>query len=148
MHQISIGKISIMITLLHTSLYSASLSSAEITKMVNEIKKEREGIGLVMLNNTANPFIIYIPEEKVPEASFGSEVVNTAPVEVKYMLKAILNNAAFIDKKWYKRGDSLGNYKIGYISSTSVVLNSSAGERVLKLNQKKKKFIKLNRGHK
>lgn len=142
----TILKIIILIALCSTSLFSASLSSTEIINMVSEIKKEREGISLVELEGTANPFMLNTPKKK--EVIEGKEVSVIASVEVTYNLKAILNKAAFIDNKWYRQGDDIGNYKVGYVSSSSVVLKStSADDRTLNLEKKKKKFIKLNRGY-
>jgi len=141
-------KTSILIGLSTTSLLSVSLSlsSDEIVKMVEEIKKERKGVSLVILENTGNPFIIKVPEQK--ESVVDDKVTPVARAEKVYTLKAILNKAAFIDGKWYKQGDRLGNYKIGHVSSNTVVLKSSNGNKKLTLKKRKKSFIKLNRGYK
>lgn len=128
---------------LASPLFSGSLSSTEIVKMVEEIKKERKGIAISQLESTENPFIINIPKKKeLPKA----ETAPLSVVEVVYTLKAILNKAAFIDNKWYKQGDKLGNYKVGYVSSSTVVLKSSNGNRTLSLKKKKRNLIKSNRG--
>ena len=124
------------------ALFSASLSSTEIVNMVAEIKKERKGISLSKLESTANPFIINVPKKKEvvePKVAVVAEVV--------YNLKAILNKAAFIDTKWYKQGDSIGDYKVGYISSSEVILKSKNGNKTLSLEKKRKSFIKLNKGN-
>ncbi|CAA6809276.1 MAG: Unknown protein [uncultured Sulfurovum sp.] len=130
------------------SLFSASLSSAEITRMVSEIKKERKGIDLLTLQSTENPFRIRIAakKEEVVEVNGTIEIIPVV-VEVVYTLKAILNKAAFIDKKWYKLGDSIGDYKVSHISSSSVVLKNESTTRILSLEKKKNQFIKLNRGY-
>jgi len=145
MKKSKILKISILIALSTTSLFSGSLSSSEIVKMVNEIKKERKGISLATLENTGNPFIIKVPEKKEPVKV--KKVAKVARVEKVYNLKAILNQAVFIDGKWYKEGDKLGRYKVGHISSDSVVLKSANSNKKLSLKKKKKSFIKLNRGY-
>ena len=131
------------------TLFSASLSSTEIVNMVKEIKKEREGISLSKLEGTVNPFIIYVPKEKeIAEVAEVKELVTFfTAVEVVYTLKAILNKAAFIDTKWYKQGDSIGDYKVGHVSSSEVILKSENGNKTLSLKKKKKNFIKLNRGY-
>jgi len=139
-------KIYILVALSTTSLFSSSLSSAEILKMVAEIKKERKGISLATLGSTGNPFII--KDSKKKESSEVNEVLEMPThVEVIHTLKAILNKAAFINKKWYKKGDTLGKYKVGNILSHSVVLKSANGNKKLSLKKKKKIFIKLNRGY-
>jgi len=140
-------KIYILLALSTTSLFAGSLSSAEIVKMVAEIKKERKGVSLATLEGTGNPFIIKVPKKK--EVTEVKEVGKLATrAEIVYTLKAILNKAAFIDGKWYKQGDKLGSYKVGSVSSNSVVLKSSNGNKKLSLKKKKKSFIKLNRGYK
>ena len=128
------------------SLFSTILSPAEITSMVSEIKKERVGISLAKLETTTSPFIINVPKKKQP--SKIKEVAQIlAPREVVYTLKAILNKAAFIDTEWYKQGDSIGDYIVGHISSSSVVLESTARENRILSIEKKKKMFKLNRGY-
>jgi len=137
-------KLFILILLSSVALFSASLSSTEIVNMVAEIKKERKGISLSKLESTANPFIINVPKKKeVTEAKVAPVVV----AEVVYTLKAILNKAAFIDTKWYKQGDSIGEYKVGYVSSSKVILKSKNGNKTLSLKKKRKSFIKLNKGN-
>lgn len=137
-------KIMITKTILTVSLFSGSLSSTEITDMVNKIKEERPGISLTALEATKNPFLLRIPKATPIDKSVEIESV-IAPKEVLYTLKAIFNRKAFINGKWYKKGDTLGVYRVGNISSNSVALHSEAGDKVLNLNTKKK-LIKLNRG--
>ena len=141
-------KILVFITLGFTLLLSGSLSSNEILNMVSKIKEERVGISLAKLEGTANPFIIK-KKKKIEEKKEENLTVYTPPpvVEIVYKLDAILNHAAFINKKWYRTGDTLDNYKVGYISKDSVTLKSDSGKRVLKLEKREKKFIKLNRGY-
>jgi len=135
-------KIVSLIALGTTSLFSISLSSEEIVKMVSEIEKERKGVLLSTLENTASPFTLNTIKQK----EFNGVVQGTE--EIVYTLKAILNKAAFINKKWYKRGDMIGKYKVGYMTSSSVVLKGPDGNKKLSLKKKKKNFIKLNRGNK
>lgn len=143
MHKNYINNI-IITTLFFSGVSDAkNLSHSEITKMVNNIKKERLGITLTTLEGTANPFIIYVPKEKVKEVKVAGKVIRK---EVVYRLKAIMNHAAFIDEKWYKKGDKMGEYTIGYISSTSVTLKSKRGSKTLNLKKKTKSLIKINKG--
>lgn len=137
-------KILILITLSFSLLISGSLSSAEILNMVSKIKEERIGISLAKLDGTSNPFIVKT-KKKVEEKKEDNVTVYIPPpvVERVYKVDAILNHAAFINKKWYRRGDVLDDYKVGYVSRYSVTLKSENGNRVLKL-ERRKKFIKLN----
>ncbi len=129
------------------SLFSTILSPAEITNMVSEIKKERVGISLATLETTTSPFIINVPKKKQPSKIKEAPQI-LAPREVVYTLKAILNKAAFIDTEWYKQGDNIGDYIVGHISSSSVVLDSTSGKNKILSLEKKKKMFKLNRGYK
>lgn len=140
-------KIITLSILLTGTLFSGSLSAIEIANMVAKIKEERVGISLQELESTANPFILYIPKKKEPK-EVKEEVIKEQPSEELYTLKSILNKAAFINTKWYKKGDTIGHYTVGYISAASVVLKSASGNKTLNLKKKKKTFIKLNRGYK
>ena len=111
-------KIVLLITLGFTLLISGSLSTTEILNMVSKIKEEREGISLVKLEGTSNPFIL--KEKKKIEEKKEENLTVYAPVEIVYKVDAILNHAAFINKKWYRTGDTLDEYKIGYVSKYSV----------------------------
>ncbi len=134
-------KVSLLILLLSCLTEANSLSHQEITHMVSKIKKERAGITLSQLNDTSNPFILNVIKEEVKKAEIV--VVKVKKKEVFYGLKAILNKRAFINNKWYKQGDSLGEYKIGHISSSSVRLKSPRGNKKLMLNKSKSKAKKL-----
>ncbi len=137
-------KILILITVSFSLLISGTLSSTEILNMVSKIKEEREGISLAKLEGTSNPFVL--KEKKKIEEKKEENLTVYTPVEVVYELDAILNHAAFINKRWYRTGDTLDEYKVGYISKYSVTLESSSGNRVLKLERRKKKFIELKQG--
>jgi len=133
---------------LSSLVYSSSLSPAEITEMISKIKKERAGISIEKLEDTVSPFIIKVVEEvkEVKEENLTKEekivTVKKVIVETNYTLSAILNHAAFINKKWYKKGSKIDQYKIIYIGKETVTLKSSEKKRTLSL--KKKKHIKLH----
>lgn len=135
-------KLSILLVLLSSFVWSGSLSSEEITNMVTKIKKEREGIKIGKLENTMNPF--RLNKKRTVETNDESGFVEPLPSAPEYQLQAILNHAAFINKKWYKRGDTLGSYRVGYIGRSSVTLTSKSGNKTLLIKKRKKMFIKLN----
>jgi len=133
-------KIIIVITvLLPMFLYSTSLSHKEITKMVSKIKGERAGISLDILDTTPNPFALIekkvkeVKEVKVEKPKF----IEPAPV---YTMTAVLNHAAFINKKWYRVGDKLGGYKVIQIGKTYAILKSDKETKKLVIPPRKKKF--------
>jgi len=140
-------KIFMVMGLNTTLLFCGSLSSEEIVKMVSEIKKERKGISLATLENTGKPFIIRVPKKKVASPKAKKVARKMVRVEEIHTLKAILNKAAFIDGKWYKKGDKIGSYRVKKVSSDSVVLKGTNGTKKLSLKKRKKNFIKLNRGY-
>jgi len=133
-------------TLLSGLLWSGSLSSAEITNMISKIKEERVGISLKKLDSTENPFILKRRKAKEPNKKVEKSEKKVY-TETEYVLKAILNHSAFINKKWYKVGSKLGSYRISYIGRKSVTLKSENGNKILSLKKKKKKFIRLNQGN-
>jgi hypothetical protein len=136
-------KTTILLILSCSYLFSSSLSSIEITNMISKIKEERIGISIEKLETTVNPFILKIPKkEENLTTEEVADVVQKIIVEPTYLLEAILNNTAFINKKWYRRGHKIGIYTIGHISQKSVTLKSLDGNKVLSL--KKKKSIKLH----
>jgi len=139
-------KISIVAILASSLLSASSLSSEEITSMISKIKEERVGIALSKLENTDNPFIIVKKEKAVQVAE--QKVIEQVHQEVDYKLHAILNHAAFINGKWYKKGSKLGNYRITYIGKKSVKLTGEEGFKTLSIKKRKKQFIKLNKGNK
>lgn len=138
-------KIVISNILLFSYLYSYSLSPDEITKMISKIKEKRVGISIGKLESTSNPFIIVQPKK---EENLTKEVEKTpiyipkVIVEPTYTLSAILNHSVFINKKWYKKGDKIGKYRVIYIGKKSVVIKSKEKKKTLKL--KKRKHIKLH----
>ena len=134
-----------ILTMLASSLLSAgSLSFEEISNMISKIKEERVGISLEKLENTGNPFILVKKDEVVQVVE--KKVLKQARQEVDYQLHAILNHAAFINNKWYKKGDKLGVYRIVYIGKQSVDLRSDSGKKTLSMKKRKNKLIKLNKG--
>jgi len=139
-------KITIMALLSVSLLSASSLSHDEITNMISKIKEERVGIALSKLENTSNPFIIIKKEKAVQSVEKAVEA--EVRQEVEYKLHAILNHAAFINGKWYKRGDKLGVYQIVYIGKKSVDLTSEFGKKTLSIKKRNNKLFKLNKGKK
>ena len=140
MQEKKIYKVSLLILLLSSLAEANRLSHQEITHMVSKIKEERAGITLSQLNDTSNPFILNVIKEEVKKAE--TVVAKVKKKEVFYGLKAILNKRAFINNKWYKQGDSLGEYKVGHVSSSSVLLKSARGNKTLTLKNKSKSKAK------
>jgi hypothetical protein len=132
--------IKIMI-ILPLSLYSASLSHQEITMMVSKIKDERPGVSLEILEKTPNPFAIV---EKVIKQEIIKEIKIEKPKEIipteSYTISAVLNHAAFINKKWYRVGDTIGSYRVISVGKSSANLKRGKKIKKLIIERKKKKF--------
>ena len=140
-------KILILLTLNISIIFASSLSSAEITNMISKIKEKREGITLDKLSGTSNPFLIKVKKKVSKKEDKPTILMPTVVVEEQLDLTAILNHAAFINKKWYKRGDKVGSYRVGYVSRHSVTLKSANGNKTLRLKKKNRNFIKLKQGY-
>ena len=117
------------------------------TLMIRTYERGVEDETLACGTGSVASALIAYKKEFVKEPVKVKKVAKVARVEKVYNLKAILNQAVFIDGKWYKEGDKLGRYKVGHISSDSVVLKSANSNKKLSLKEKKKSFIKLNRGY-
>ncbi len=137
----------IIITLLLISisidtLLANSLSHEEINKMVTKIKEERVGIDLATLDKTPNPFLIV--KEKLKEKPKEKKIEKAKPKIVKkvvnHNLVAILNHAAFIDGKWYKIGDTVGSFKLIYMTKDRVTLKNDTDRKELVIPKREKKF--------
>jgi hypothetical protein len=139
-------KILILLTINISIVLASSLSSAEITNMISKIKEKREGITLDKLSGTSNPFLIKVKKKALKKEDKPTILMPTV-VEEQLNLTAILNHAAFINKKWYKFGDKVGSYRVGYVSRHSVTLKSVNGNKTLRLKKKNRNFIKLKKGY-
>jgi len=125
-----------------TFCWAGSISSEKIEKMISEIKEERIGIRLEKLDTTVNPFILIEAKKEEILIEESDVEVQKVIVETVYQLEAVLNQAAFINKKWYKKGSSIDFYKLVHIGKDSVTLESSDGKKILPL--KKKAYMKLH----
>jgi hypothetical protein len=137
----------IIIWAFSSHLLAGSISHEEIISMISKIKEERKGIALSTLDGTKNPFLIKSKTSKKAKEPQKEKVVIQALKEESYLLEAILNHAAFINRKWYKKGDKVGEYHVTYVGSVSVNLESEGSRKTLSLPSKKKNFIKLKKGY-
>jgi hypothetical protein len=138
-----------IVATLGATLIDASVDTRKITNMILKVKQERVGISLEKLESTVNPFIMNVKKEKKVKPKTVKSVISKRVIaEPVYTLDAILNRAAFINKKWYKEGDKLGMYTVDSMGKRSVLLKSKSGEKTLFIKNKKKNFIQLNQGNK
>ena len=144
-------KIFITTLLLGTGVYAEMLDSAKISNMISKIKEERRGIRIKKLESIVTPFIMNVQkesEQKVEKRVEKKATVKKVISQPSYQLTAVLNHAAFINKKWHKVGDKLGSYKVSSMTPTSVTLKRQGGTKILYIKKRKKNFIQLNQGNK
>jgi len=120
-----------------TVLLNADLSVEQIQKMVIQIHEKREGVELVTLGNTKDPFIQLQKENNV--TVFGAP----AEEEAKLVLHAIVNGKAYINDSWSSLDDTIMGYTVKYIGQRGVVLRNGNHVKKLFLHEQRDDFIKL-----
>ena len=118
-----------------TVLVNADLSVEQIQKMVMQIHEKREGVKLVTLETTKDPFIQLSEENNVTSL--------ITPEEAKLVLHAIVNGKAYINDSWSSLGDTIMGYTVKYIGQRGVVLRNGNHVKKLFLHEKRDSFIKL-----
>ena len=119
-----------------TVLVNADLSVEQIQKMVMQIHEKREGVKLVTLEATKNPFIQLYEENNVTIFTKSSK-------EAKLVLHAIVNGKAYINDSWTSLDDTVMGYTVKYIGQRGVVLRNGNHVKKLFLHEKRDSFIKL-----
>ena len=127
-----------LVSLLVLPLYG-DLSIGQMDTMVEKIKAKRVGTTLEKRVDYPSPFVIIQKDEgkTVIEDPKGAEVV--------FVLSAIINDKAFINKIWVKVGEKLEGYELTKLEEKSATLVQE--ERVIKVFLKKtKSILQLNEG--
>ena len=120
-----------------TVLVNADLSVEQIQKMVMKIHEKREGVELVTLETTKDPFIDLYEENNVT-----SQVI-PEDEEAKLVLHAIVNGKAYINSSWSSLDDTIMGYTVKYIGQRGVVLRNGNHVKKLFLHEDRDNFIKL-----
>ena len=120
-----------------TVLVNADLSVEQIQKMVMQIHEKREGVKLVTLETTKDPFI------RISEENNVTTLVLPEKEEAKLVLHAIVNGKAYINDSWSSLGDTIMGYTVKYIGQRGVVLRNGNHVKKLFLHEKRDSFIKL-----
>jgi len=121
-----------------TVLLNADLSVEQIQKMVMKIHEKREGVKLVTLENTKDPFIGLVEENNVTTFSNIE-----SKKEAKLVLHAIVNGKAYINDSWSSLDDTIMGYTLKYIGTRGVVLRNGNHVKKLFLHETRDNFIKL-----
>ena len=120
-----------------TVLVYADLSVEQIQKMVMQIHEKREGVKLVTLETTKDPFIQVNEENNVTTFAISEKE------EAKLVLHAIVNGKAYINDSWSSLDDTIMGYTVKYIGQRGVVLRNGNHVKKLFLHEKRDSFIKL-----
>lgn len=80
----------------------------------------------------------------VKKKNSKKEVVKSSINKVSLTLITILNGRAFINSKWYKKGDKLNGYKIVYIGNDKVMLKKESRVKYLQI-EKTKNILKVEK---
>jgi len=118
----------------------ADLSIGQMETMVEKIKEKR-----VSKNNDKSAFVS--PFVLIKSDSNTSETIIVEPtekeVDVVFYLGGIVNNRAFINKKWVEVGKDIEGYRLSEIKDNMITLTKN--NRIRKIFLKKsKKILKLN----
>lgn len=81
-----------------------------------------------------DPFARYLPVSK------NGTIVST---KATMRVSAVMENKAFINGSWYKKGNKLGSYRIISISPNMVRLRSDEKTLILPVGKKVKKYLKI-----
>jgi len=131
----------ILIILLSVVTFTyADLSVKQIQKMVSKIHEKREGVKLVTLENTKEPFVRF--EVKNDSSTFVIPV-DIKKEDAKLILHAIVNGKAYINDEWLAINNAILGYKLMYIGKRGVVLRNENHIKKLFLRKNRDSFIKL-----
>jgi len=95
----------------------AELSIKNIEKMVEDIRAKRVS-KLKDTTPTVSPFIVVSKDENVSVIVKMSEKA----IKTDFVLGAVINDSAFIDGKWHRPGDAVGDFRLDSIEDGHVVL--------------------------
>ena len=120
-----------------TVLLNADLSVKQIQNMILKIHEKREGVDLVTLESTQDPFVRLEEENNVTKIAVHDKK------EAKLVLHAIVNGKAYINDSWNSLDDTIMGYTLKYIGERGVVLRNENHIKKLFLHDRRDNFIKL-----
>ena len=120
-----------------TVLLNADLSVKQIQEMIFKIHEKREGVDLITLESTKDPFVRLVEENKVTTVAVSDKN------EEKLVLHAIVNGKAYINDSWNSLDDTIMGYTLKYIGERGVVLRNENHIKKLFLHGTRDNFIKL-----
>ncbi len=116
-------------------LLLADLSIKQMDSMVTKVKAKRAGLEIKHKGAFVSPFVILKKDTNATSAKL--EKPRTKVVE--FNLGAIINNRAFVNKKWVSKGETVDGYKVTALNENGVTLKKE--KHVIELFLKKSKPI-------
>jgi len=116
-------------------LLFADLSIKQMDSMVTKVKAKRAGLEIKHKGAFVSPFVILKKDTNATSAKL--EKPRTKVVE--FNLGAIINNRAFVNKKWVSKGETVDGYKVTALNENGVTLKKE--KHVIELFLKKSKPI-------
>ena len=119
-----------------------------VDEQIQSIKPNRQGISNKDIDKLKNPFILLkkqdikitnkttkrITRTKKVKYIYKQKTYKKTKKDTSFILEAIMNKTALINKKWYKVGDKINNYIIKEIAPTQVVLIKGSKHIILSTN--------------
>ena len=121
------------ITFLLLATLFVVLNADSIDDMVEKIKSDRESsLDKNKLTNMTSPIPIIKTEEvnKTVPKKDNNISTNIEPKK-DFVLKAVMNNMAFINDSWVKKGEKIGEYTLVDIMDDSVYLRSKEKNKTI-----------------
>ncbi len=129
----------ILLFLAGSRLVFGDLSIQNIEKMVEEIRAKRTS-KMKDTSSFPSPFIVIKKDENLSVLAPVSDKM----LKTNFLLGAIVNQSAFIDGKWRKKGDIVGDFVLETVEDDHVVLKSK--NRTITLYfRKTKNILKLGK---
>ena len=109
-----------------------------VDEQIEAIKPPRKGVDNKTIKNLKDPFV-FLKEKITTKKNTTKKTITTRYItksyakriftkqkikkrDVTFVLEAIINNNALINKKWYKMGQKVDNYTIKEVNPTQVIL--------------------------
>jgi len=109
-----------------------------VNEQIEAIKPHKQGITNKIITNLENPFI-FLKKKRIKTKTKNTKNSTTTKITktytkklytkikikkntLKFVLEAIINNTALINKKWYKIGQKIDNYTIKEVNPNQVIL--------------------------
>lgn len=126
---------------------------AWVDEQIQAILPARVGIPDTLINSLSDPMKLKKPAPKegktgsllLPPPRLGGIVCPTPPkiIEEPLRLKAVMNQSALINGKWYKLNDSVRGQTLSEIKINSVVLTNNKNQKMVLFLLKDNKNVKI-----